>query len=313
MLLPPEFTRIAAFRPLAAPEALGLQDDAAVFAPPPGRELVLSADAIVEGVHFLPTDSPDLVARKLLRVNLSDLAAMGAVPLHYLLTVSVPRSTNADWFGAFARGLAQDQAEYGITLLGGDTTSTPGPACLSATVIGHAAPGRALRRAGAQAGDGLWVTGTIGDAALGLLALRGEVADPGGALANRYRLPQPRLGLALAGLVHAAMDVSDGLVQDCGHLARAAGLGAVIHAADVPLSPAARAAGRLELCLTGGDDYELLLAVPDHAGAALQAECRRCGLPVTRIGHFAQGAPEVRVIGPSGETLAFPRAGFSHF
>ena len=284
-----------------------------MFTPPPGRELVVSADAIVEGVHFLSEDPPDLVARKLLRVNLSDLAAMGAVPLHYLLTVSVPRKTGAGWFAAFARGLAEDQARFAITLLGGDTTSTTGPMSLSATVIGHVAPGQALRRAGAQAGDGVWVTGTIGDAALGLLALRGEMADPNGTLADRYRLPRPRLGLALAGLAHAGLDVSDGLVQDCGHLARAAGLGVVIRAADVPLSAAARTAGRLDLCLTGGDDYELLLAAPEHAGAALQAECSRAGVAVTQIGRFVQGPPEVRVVGPSGEAMATTHAGYSHF
>ncbi len=274
---------------------------------------MVSADAIVAGVHFLADDPPELVARKLLRVNLSDLAAMGAVPLHYLLTVSVPRATPAAWFAAFAAGLALDQAAFGISLLGGDTTSTPGPISLSATVIGHVAPGRALRRVGAQAGDGLWVTGTVGDAALGLLALRDGLADPGGVLAGRYRLPEPRLGLALAGVASAAMDVSDGLVQDCGHLARAAGLGVVIEAALVPLSPAARAAGRLEVCLTGGDDYELLLAVPEARAAALRAACAAGGVAVTRIGGFAAGPPEVRVVDAAGRPVVLGEQGWSHF
>ncbi len=313
MTLPAEFFRIAKFAQLAAPEALGLADDAAVFAPPSGRELVISTDAIVQGVHFLANDPPSLVARKLLRVNLSDLAAMGAVPLHYLLTVSVPRATPAAWFAAFAAGLALDQAEFGISLLGGDTTSTPGPISLSATVIGHVAPGQALRRAGAQAGDGLWVTGTVGDAALGLLALQGALPDPGGVLAERYHLPQPRLGLCLAGIAAAAMDVSDGLVQDAGHLARASGLGVEIMAGAVPLSPAARAASRLDVCLTGGDDYELLLAVPDARATALQAECGRAGVAVTRIGSFAAGAPSVRVVSPEGKQLNLPQDGWSHF
>ena len=313
LTLPAEFTRIAHFRRLAAPGALGLQDDAAVFAPPPGRELVVSADAIVEGVHFLPDDPPGMVARKLLRVNLSDLAAMGAVPLHYLLTVSVPRGTPDDWFAAFAAGLAEDQAAFGVSLLGGDTTSTAGPISLSATVIGHVAPGSALRRVGARDGDGLWVTGTIGDGALGLLASRGEVADPDGFLAERYRLPRPRLGLALTGIVSAAMDVSDGLVQDAGHLARAAGLGVEIDAARVPLSGAARAAGRLKLCLTGGDDYELLLAVPAGCESALVQEAGRAGLPVTRIGRFVAGAAGVRVFDAAGRDWALTAAGWSHF
>ena len=177
--LPAEFALIARhFRPLAGPGALDLQDDAAVLMPPPGRELVLTADAMVAGVHFLPDDPPDLVGRKLLRVNLSDLAAKGAVPLGYLMTVSTPRTTPDAWFAGFAAGLAQDQREYGITLLGGDTTSTPGPISLSLTAIGHVAPGQAVHRAGAAPGDGIWVTGTIGDGALGLAVARGQHRRP---------------------------------------------------------------------------------------------------------------------------------------
>jgi thiamine-monophosphate kinase len=306
--LPEEFRVIARhFAGLAGPEGLGLLDDAAVFAPPAGRELVVSADCIVEGVHFLPGDPPETVGRKLLRVNLSDLAAMGAVPLHYLLTVSVPRETPAAWFAAFVAGLAGDQREFGISLIGGDTTSTPGPISLSATVIGHVAPGAALRRAG------LWVTGTIGDGALGLLAARGEIADPDLYLSERYRLPRPRLGLRLAGIVNAAMDVSDGLVQDAGHLCRAAGLGAVIEVARLPLSAAARDARRLDVCLSGGDDYELLLAVPAANEAALQAECRRAAIPMTRIGRFDARVEGVRVVDAAGAEIVLPLGGWSHF
>jgi thiamine-monophosphate kinase len=309
-----EFEIIAEFfRPLAGSAGLGLADDAAVFTPPVGRELVVAADAIVEGVHFLASDPPETVGRKLLRVNLSDLAAMGAVPLHYLMTVSAPRATPSAWFAAFAAGLARDQAEFGISLLGGDTTATSGPISLSATVIGHVAPGQALRRAGARDGDGLWVTGSIGDGALGLLALRDGLADPGGFLAGRYRLPQPRLGLALHGIVSACMDVSDGLVQDCGHLARAAGLGVVIEAGLVPLSEAARAANDLPACLTGGDDYELLLAVPDARADMLRDACRARRLPVTRIGRFVQEPARVCVHDAAGAVMAFPRVGWSHF
>jgi thiamine-monophosphate kinase len=290
--LPGEFALIARhFRPLAGPGALGLGDDAAVFAPPAGRELVVSADAMVAGVHFLPDDPPDLVARKLLRTNLSDLAAMGATPLGYLMTVSAPRQTPEAWFAGFASGLAADQAEFAITLLGGDTTSTPGPVSLSLTVLGHVAPGAAMHRRGARDGDELWVSGSIGDAALGLLVARGEIADATGWLLGRYRLPRPRLALgqAVAGLVHAGMDVSDGLVQDTGHLCRAAGLAAEIEAAAVPLSAAARAAGRLELCLGGGDDYELLLAAPPEAASALAGQAARAGVALTRIGRFRAG------------------------
>lgn len=314
--LPAEFGLIARhFRPLAGPGALDLGDDAAVFAPPCGREMVVAADAIVAGVHFLPDDPPDLIGRKLLRTNLSDLAAMGAVPLGYLMTVSVPRTTDEAWFAGFSAGLAADQAAFGVFLLGGDTTSTTGPISLSLTVLGHVAPGSALRRAGARDGDGLWVSGTIGDGALGLLAARGEIADPEGWLADRYRLPRPRLALgqAVLGIAHAGMDVSDGLVQDTGHLCRAGGVGCVIEAGAVPLSPAARAAGRLVLCLTGGDDYELLLAVPPERDAALADAAARSDVPVTRIGTFQAGPPLVTVRASDGAPMSIAVGGWSHF
>jgi thiamine-monophosphate kinase len=314
--LPAEFALIARhFRPLAGPGALDLQDDAAVLAPPPGRELVLTVDAMVAGVHFLPDDPPDLVGRKLLRVNLSDLAAKGATPLGYLMTVSTPRDTPDAWFAGFAAGLAQDQREYGVVLLGGDTTSTPGPISLSLTMLGHVAPGQAVHRAGARPGDGIWVTGTIGDGALGLAVARGELRDASGYLLSRYRLPQPRVGLAIAGVASAGMDVSDGLVQDLGHLCRAGGLTAEIEAGLVPLSPAARAAGPewLATCLTGGDDYELLLAVPAEREAALQRSAEASGVAVTRIGCFREGPAAVEVLGPDGRPVAFAKGGWSHF
>ncbi len=314
--LPPEFSLIARhFRPLAGPGSLDLTDDAAVLLPPAGRELVIAADAMVAGVHFLPTDPADLVARKLLRTNLSDLAAMGAAPLGYLLTVSAPRETPDAWFAAFARGLAEDQAEYDVFLLGGDTTSTAGPVSLSLTILGTVAPGCAVRRTGARDGDGVWVTGTIGDGALGLLAATGRLADPTGYLADRYRLPRPRLGLAIHGVAHAAMDVSDGLVQDLGHLCRASGLGATIRVEDLPLSPAAREAGDAHLvrCLTGGDDYELLMAVPEDAEARLRLAAEAAGVPVTRIGSFAARATSVHVLGKDGDPIRLGSGGWSHF
>ncbi|HVB68620.1 MAG TPA: thiamine-phosphate kinase [Acetobacteraceae bacterium] len=314
--LPGEFALIARhFRPLAGPAALGLADDAALLVPPPGRAIVLTVDAMVAGVHFLPDDPPDLVARKLLRVNLSDLAAKGAVPLGYLLTLAAPRTTPEAWFAGFAAGLAQDQAAFGLALLGGDTTSTPGPVTLSLTALGHVAPDGMIRRAGAQAGDGVFVTGTIGDGALGLLAAQGRIADPSGHLRDRYRLPQPRIGLLRPGLAAAGMDVSDGLVQDLGHLCRAAGLAATIEAALVPLSPAARAAGPnwLPTCLTGGDDYELLLAVPAGAEPGLRTVAAEHGVPLTRIGHFHPGPPGVIVRGADGVAMPLPVGGWSHF
>ena len=314
--LPPEFSLIAKyFRPLAGPGSLDLRDDAALLTPPPGRDLVLTVDAMVESVHFLADDPPDLVGRKLLRVNLSDLAAKGATPLGYLMTVSTPRTTPEAWFAGFSAGLAQDQAEYNVTLLGGDTTSTPGPISLSLTIVGHVRPGLSVHRFGAQPGDGIWVTGTIGDGALGLLAATGRLSDPSGYLAGRYRLPRPRVGMAIGGVASAGMDVSDGLVQDLGHICRASQVGATLRAADVPLSPEARVAGPawLETCLTGGDDYELLLAVPPANEAALQDAAADRGVAVTRIGGFHAGAPHVTVLGADGEPLALAKGGWSHF
>lgn len=314
--LPAEFALIMRhFLPLAGPGALELGDDAAVFAPPAGQELVVSADAMVGGVHFLPDDPADLVGRKLLRTNLSDLAAMGAAPFGYLMTVSVPQNTLDSWFAGFAAGLAADQREYSITLLGGDTTSTPGPISLSLTILGTVLPGQAVRRTGALPGDGVWVSGTIGDGALGLLAATGKLDDPDGFLAGRYRLPQPRLGLAVANLVHACMDVSDGLVQDLGHLCRAGGVGAEISAALLPLSDAARrfVPEHLVLCLTGGDDYELLMAIAPQAEAGFAAHASALGVRVTRIGQFVSGSPSVSVRNYDGSAMPLDRGGWSHF
>ncbi len=237
-----EFELIARYlAPLAEgePGALGLRDDAAVISPPAGRDLVLAADALVEGVHFLPTDPPGLVARKLLRVNLSDLAAMGARPCGYLMTAAWPKGRAEAWIADFAAGLARDQEIFGIGLLGGDTTGTPGPLSLSLTAVGTTPSGRRLERGGARAGDSLYVSGTLGDGALGLRVLQGALDGLDTAerdwLIDRYRLPRPRLALGESllaqGLASAAIDVSDGLVADVGHLAAASGLAARIEAA----------------------------------------------------------------------------------
>jgi thiamine-monophosphate kinase len=314
--LPREFALIARhFRPLAGEGSLGLTDDAALLAPPPGARLVLSTDMMSADVHFLPDDPPELVARKLLRVNLSDLAAMGAEPLGYLLGLALPRGTEERWFAAFSAGLAEDQRAFGLSILGGDTTAHDGPLTLSLTIVGSAAENALLLRRGARPGDEVWVSGTLGDAALGLAARRGELADPTGHLTRRYLLPEPRLGLVPPGLAHAGMDVSDGLVQDLGHICRASGVGAEIEAAALPLSAAARAHGAraIAAALAGGDDYELLLALPPGAGEALRAAGEAHGVPFTRIGRFLAGPPEVRVRGPDGAPLTLERGGFSHF
>jgi thiamine-monophosphate kinase len=307
-----EFERIERFfAPLAAPEASGLADDVALLAVPDGRELVLTTDTIVEGVHYLPGDPPDLVAKKLLRVNLSDLAAKGAEPLGYLLNLTLPERCSDDWLEIFCRGLAEDQREFGFSLFGGDSVRTTGPAVLSATLFGGVPVGGIPRRGGARIGDHLCVTGTLGDAALGLAALRGELPALREAerawLAERYRLPRPRLaeGRSLAPLVHAMMDVSDGLVQDAGHICRASSLAAVIELAALPLSPAARRAvdaepDRLQLVLGGGDDYELLCtAATPPAG-------------VTVIGRCVSGSG-VTVVDCEGREVSVASPGYRHF
>jgi thiamine-monophosphate kinase len=308
--LPPEFALIARhFRPLAGEGALGLGDDAALLTPPAGRELVLAADAMVAGVHFLPGDPPETIGRKLLRVNLSDLAAMGARPLGYLMTVALPAGLDDDWLAGFAAGLAEDQARYGLAVLGGDTVSTPGPLSLSLTILGTVEPGTALRRVGARPGDEIWVSGRIGDGWLGLRAARGEIEDPGGALAARYRLPEPRvaLGRALRGLARCCMDVSDGLLQDIAHLCRAGGVAAEVEGARVPVS---RLDAPLAELVTGGDDYELVFAAApqDHDRVLAAAG----GTPVTCIGRFTAGPPAVRLLDAHGGDITPQRLGWSH-
>jgi thiamine-monophosphate kinase len=318
-----EFGRIRRFlAPLAAkaPGALGLTDDAALIHVPPGESLVITADALVEGVHFLPGDPPDLIARKLLRCNLSDLAAMAAAPVGYLMTMALPARCDDAWVERFAQGLASDQAEFGLDLLGGDSVSTPGPITLSITAFGRVTPGREVRRSGANPGDVVYVSGTIGDGALGLLAASGRLFGLGPAdrdyLADRYRVPQPRLalGYALGGIASAMMDVSDGLVGDLDHLAAASGIAAVIEAARLPLSPAASSlladeVEQIETVLTGGDDYELLFtAAPD---ADIAARAAAGGVAVTAIGRIEAGTG-VRVLDRDGGEIPLSRRGWRH-
>jgi thiamine-monophosphate kinase len=298
---------------LAGPEGLGLKDDAALLRPPPGRELVLTTDQMNEGVHFLAGDAPDLIARKLLRRNLSDLAAMGAEPLGYLLTTSLPHAIHEDWLRLFAEGLRADQNEFGFFLFGGDSSSSLAHIALTATLIGHVVPGAALRRNGAKPGDDIWVTGTIGDAALGLRARRGELHDETGFLTQRSLLPAPRLGLQLANIASAAIDISDGLVQDLGHICKASGTDALLWSHLVPVSQPAAVFGDavLEARLTEGDDYELLLAVPSEKSSALMAACGK--LQITKIGQLTSGAGNVEVHDHSGQIMHFTKPGWSHF
>ncbi len=317
-----EFGRIATyFAPLAAgyPGAFGLRDDAAVLAPSDGAELVVTTDTIVAGVHYLGDEPPGLIAAKLLRVSLSDLAAMGAAPRAYTLNIALPSAVDDTWVAAFAAGLAADQDRYGIVLIGGDSVTTPGPTTLTVTGFGEVPVGGALRRDGAKPGDVIFVSGTIGDAALGLLAARGRLAVPGAAaLMDRYRLPLPRLDLGqnLRGLVHAATDISDGLVADLGHIAAVSRVAARIDVEAVPLSVAARAAlatdARLiETILTGGDDYELVFTVPRSSAKRLAALADEIDLPLTAIGDIQEGAG-VMVFDAAGAALPLSRAGYAH-
>ena len=279
----------ASSRRSPAPGALGLQDDVALIDGPDGQQYVLTADAIVEGVHFLTDDPPAQVAQKLLRVNLSDLAAKGATPVGYLLMTALPPARDEAWLEAFAAGLAADQATFGIGLLGGDSAATAGRRrCRSRRSAASRPGGRSCAR-GAQAGDLVYVSGTIGDAALGLLALRGEL--PGIAAgratfsptATACRSRASRSASGLVGIAQAMIDISDGLVADLGHIAEVSGVGAVIEAARLPLSPAARAAIaadplRLAAALGGGDDYELLFTARSELAAKLAAIADELGV-----------------------------------
>lgn len=323
-----EFGRIARFfKPLAAGFAgsLGLANDAAVFGVPEGRELVVTMDAMVAGIHFLPDDPPADIAAKLLRVNLSDLAAMAAEPLAYTLATALPKSLGDDWLAAFTAGLAADQARFGIGLAGGDSVSTTGPITLSLTAFGLVPRGEALPRKAARADDCLFVTGTIGDAALGLAVALGtlepESAESRAHLLERLRRPEPRLavGRGLRGLATACIDVSDGLVADLAHIAEETGCAAVLESAAVPLSDAARRAiaadpALLVTVLTGGDDYELLFAAPESARPDLARLAAGTGVPITEIGRLAPGtAGDVTVLDAAGGPLALERRGWVHF
>ncbi len=313
-----EFEIIAeVLAPLArgADLAFGLSDDAALVEPRPGECMVTTADALVAGVHFPRDEAADLIARKALRVNLSDLAAMGADPLVYFITIALPPEIDDSWIELFAQGLAHDQTEFAIALAGGDIVSTSNELVLSITMLGSVAREAAIRRNGARAGDRIYVSGTIGDAALGLLALDGEVAGAGADdLIARYRLPRPRLALgrALRGLVHAGIDVSDGLVADLMHVCETSSVAGNVQGEAVPLSDAGRAAltrapELRRTILTGGDDYELLFT----ASADFDPMALGGGVAITEIGEIVDGRG-VTVVGTDGAPLVLDRGGFTH-
>jgi thiamine-monophosphate kinase len=326
---PDEFALIARFfRPLAAgePGAFALTDDAAVLDLSRDRSLVATTDCLVEGVHFLKGAKPEDIAPKLLRANLSDLAAMGAEPRWYLLAAAFARGTSAAWIGRFARALEREQRRFGVTLAGGDTVAAPGRASFTVTALGVVRKGGGLLRSGARIGDDVYMSGTVGDAALGLRVLKGELrlaVRHARFLVERYHRPNPRIGLGrrLAGIARAAIDVSDGLVADLGHICESSGVCAVIDATALPLSPAARAALRAEPnlladVLTGGDDYELVFTAPAAQRPRVRALARVLGLSLARIGWIdgvGRRAARVRVTGPDGRPYALPRTGWKHF
>jgi len=319
-----EFERIRRFfAPLAWPGGLGLADDAALVDCKPGQSFVVTADAIVAGVHYLPDDPPEQVAKKLLRVNLSDLAAMGAQPLHYILTTALPAELGPQWLTRFAEGLAEDQRLFGIDLLGGDSVGIRGPAVLSLTAIGEVAAGQEVRRSGAKPGDLVWVSGAIGDAFLGLSLLRGAYTDLDPKhrdyLVRRFRVPDPRteLGPRLRGIARAMIDISDGLLADLGHICETSQVAAVVELGLLPLSPAARAVieGDPEVyprLAAGGDDYELLFAAPAEATETIAALSSSLGVPVTRIGGIEAGT-SARLVGFDRQPIPLEVTGYRHF
>lgn len=333
-----EFQLIARyFAPLATgePGALGLLDDAAVLSLPPGRELVVTADLLVEGVHFRSDDPPESVGAKVLAVNLSDLAAMGAEPRAYVSSIALPRGWEEGQRQAFLKGfttgLGAMQAEAGLALVGGDTVATSGPLTLGVTAFGSVAPGQALRRRGAEPGDRVFVSGTIGDGVLGLRILDGRLPSlPDGLAAvaiERYRRPNPRLALGrrLVGIASACADVSDGLMADLGHICRASGVEAEIDGARIPLSAAGRAVlvtnpALLALLVTGGDDYELVFTVPPRHVPEVLATAADAGVPIAQIGTILVRTSDVtvrnqpvRLLDAQGRMCDISDCGWQHF
>jgi thiamine-monophosphate kinase len=315
------------FRPLATdPGAFNLVDDAAILKSS-GEDLVVTTDAMIEGVHYLTDDPPETVGRKALRVNLSDLASKGASPAGFVLTLAL-RSAEDDWLAPFARGLGEDAERFRCPLLGGDTVSTPGPLMISITAFGRVAEGKMIHRRGAKPGDRVVVTGTIGDAMLGLDILKGRaaaaaLADDRAAcdmLIGRYRLPQPRNALAQAVRDHAsaAMDVSDGLAGDLGKLCAASGVSAAIDTPSIPLSgPAAnllaRGAVGIEALVSGGDDYEILCAIPENQFVAFAREAGSAGVTVASIGTIVAGTSAPKFLDAHGTEISLSRRSYSHF
>ena len=315
-----EFDLIARYFTRPAPAGmLGVGDDCALFPVPPGMQIATSTDLLVEGRHFFPDVDPQALGHKSLAVNLSDLAAMGARPIGCVLGLALPQADEA-WLAAFARGFHDLADAHGCPLMGGDTTRSPHDLAISVTVFGAVAPGHALRRDAARAGDQIWVSGTLGAADVAYRLLDGQWPADAARLAEARRAlewPQPRvaLGQALGGVAHAAIDVSDGLLQDLGHVLAASGVGACLHYAAMPVASAVRGlppAAMAQAVLGGGDAYELCFtAAPDDRGRVLDAAAR-AGVPVTAIG-LIDPRPGIVVMGADGQPMAGLPRGFDHF
>jgi len=305
-----EFEIIARFfAPLAGEGALGLKDDVAVLPQRPGHDLIVTTDTVTQGIDFFAADPPDTIAQKALRVNLSDLAAKGAEPAAYMLNLSLPRDVMEDWLEAFVSGLAHDQKEFGLSLLGGDTGATDGPISIAVTAFGHVPRGKIIKRSGARVGDAVYVTGTIGDSGGGLAVLKGEAkALPDrdrDYLMGRYRVPQPpvKFSVPLRELAHAGIDVSDGLIADLGHIASSSGARIVIEGELVPLSASLKALwgdDALLRAVAAGDDYQIAFTgPPDLAG------------PFTCIGKVVAGEGVALLF--DGREISIPKMGYQHF
>ncbi len=330
---PGEFDLIASyFRPLAKKEggALGLTDDAAVLDVRDGQKLVVTMDTLVSGVHFLEFTPPHFIAARALRVNLSDLASMGAEPAYYTLSLSLPTFGNVgygeDWLDRFSQALAVEQDLYDVTLVGGDTVSTPGPLSVTITAFGWVPAGQEMRRSGANVGDIVYVSGTVGDASLGLAVVQGGLADLEPSfleiVTERHHRPQPRLDLGrkLFNLADAAIDISDGLIQDLGHICKASNVSAELRATDVPLSiPGKKIVedepDMIKTVLSGGDDYELLFTVPPEWQESVASLANELGLPLTPIGDIVapKDGSTVTVFDGTGKEMTMPSSGYRHF
>lgn len=316
-----EFDLIARYftrsRPPGSAAVLGIGDDCALLAPAPGMALAISTDMLVEGRHFLPEADPAKLGHKALAVNLSDLAAMGARPLAFTLALALPQA-RAEWLAPFAAGLFALADRHQCELIGGDTTKGPLNICI--TVFGELPAGQALRRDAAQAGDDIWVSGTLGDARLALAGLRAELALEAGAqqlAEQRMHCPTPRvaLGLALRGIAHAAIDVSDGLAGDLGHILQRSRCGAVLDIDALPPGPVLAAqplALRRQFTLAGGDDYELCFTAPAARRDAVLAAAHDAGTAVSRVGRI-EAAAGLRLVDGTGAALALQPDSFDHF